>query len=219
MKLVVSNYQGLDVSFSEDGWFNATVAAEKFGKRPVDWLRLPETGRYLEALERKYEVGKSHFVKTKRGGDTSKQGTWLHPKLGVSFARWLDIDFAIWCDEQIDALIRGQHPHHDWKRIRHECSSSFRVMTAVLQMQRQSQGKPTEGHHYANETRLINWALTGEFQKINRDVLSLAELDLLAKLEERNAVLIGCGLAYDDRKLALERFVGDWRSPALVGAA
>lgn len=40
------------VSFDENGWFNATAAASKYGKRPVDWLRMPETKRYVAALAR-----------------------------------------------------------------------------------------------------------------------------------------------------------------------
>jgi hypothetical protein len=27
------------------------------------------------------------------------------PKTGLRFARWLSVDFEIWCDEQIDAII------------------------------------------------------------------------------------------------------------------
>lgn len=54
------------------------------------------------------KVGLSHFglVKAERGGKTP--GTWLHPKLAVAFARWLDDDFAVWCDLHIDALLRGE---------------------------------------------------------------------------------------------------------------
>lgn len=217
MKLVVSNYQGLDVSFSEEGWFNATAVSEKYGKRPNDWLVLPSTQEYLTALERRY--GKILYVKTSRARADRGGGTWLHPKLAVRFAQWLDIDFAIWCDEQIDALLRGKHPIYDWKRARHEASSSYRVMSAVLQMQRQVQGKPTEPHHYVNEARLVNRALTGEFKSLDREALSFAELDLLAKLEERNTVLLGCGLSKEERKLALERFASEWRTPALEHAA
>ncbi len=25
----------------------------------------------------------------------------MHPKLAIRFAQWLDVDFAVWCDEQI----------------------------------------------------------------------------------------------------------------------
>lgn len=123
--------------------------------------------------------------------------------------------FAVWCDLQIDSLINRQHPHFDWKRLRHEAASSNRVMNAVLQLHRQMQGKPSAQHHFINEAKLVNWALTGEFQGLNRERLSAGELDLLAKLEERNTVLIGCGLGRDERKLALKRFARDWPNRAL----
>ncbi|MDA3500719.1 KilA-N domain-containing protein [Acinetobacter sp. AOR34_HL] len=99
--IVKIKYEDQEHSFNNNGWFNATQAARKFNKPVHDWVRLPETQKYLEALERKY--GKIPYLKTKRGNNG---GTWLHPKLAVRFAQWLDIDFAIWCDEQIDNLIR-----------------------------------------------------------------------------------------------------------------
>ncbi|SDG85201.1 KilA-N domain-containing protein [Pseudomonas flavescens] len=43
------------------------------------------------------------ITKSGRGG-----GTWLHPKLAVAFARWLDVRFAVWSDLHIDALLRGE---------------------------------------------------------------------------------------------------------------
>jgi len=217
--LVKVDYNELAVSFTEDGWFNATQAAERFGKNPHEWLRLPTTMEYLGAIERRY--GKIPYVKTSRARSDRGGGTWLHPKLAVLFARWLDIDFAVWCDEQIYQLLHGNHPHYDWKRVRHEATSSYKVMNAVLQLHRQMQCKTSVSHHFSNEARLINWALTGEFTGVDRDSLPDGELDMLAKLEERNTVLIGCGLEYPDRKKALEQFALDWRTlhvPAMVAA-
>lgn len=104
-------YQGKPVTFDEDGWFNATVVAQRFGKRPVDWLKLPETRRYVNALSSKSKVKKSHFARTARGGAPGTAGTWLHPKLAVRFAQWLDVDFAIWCDEQIENILHGRDNH------------------------------------------------------------------------------------------------------------
>ena len=107
-KIVRCEFEGNPYSFNEQGWFNATEAAKRFGKRPVDWLRLPETEKYLAALCKRSDVRKSHFTKTLKGNSKLfTQGTWLHPKLAIRFAQWLDIDFAIWCDEQIDNLIRA----------------------------------------------------------------------------------------------------------------
>lgn len=109
--VVTADYNGVEFTFQDDGWFNATAAAKCYDRECYEWLRLPETMRYLAALERHYKPGESRFVKTSRGGNTRKSGiagTWLHPKLAVRFSQWLDMDFAIWCDEQIDRLLRGE---------------------------------------------------------------------------------------------------------------
>ncbi len=201
--IISRTYENHTVCYTSDGWFNATEAAAKFGKAPYEWQRLPETVAYISGLERKY--GKIPYLKTKRG---SGGGTWLHPKLAVMFARWLDIDFAIWCDEQIDEIIRGKD---NWRTLRHATASTNKVVNAILQHTRADDGKKTEDYHYANEARLVNWALFGEFKKLERDSLSAQELDLLAHLEERNAVLLGRGLPYEQRKPMLEQYAMDWR--------
>lgn len=100
--IIKYDFQGDLYSFRADGWFNATEAAERFGKAPNEWLRLPGTASYLAAFRRKY--GNIPHLRTKRGVGG---GTWLHPKLAVRFAQWLSDDFAVWCDEQIDAIIRN----------------------------------------------------------------------------------------------------------------
>ncbi|WP_395701220.1 KilA-N domain-containing protein [Aquabacterium sp.] len=118
-RTLTREYQpSLRVEFTADAWFNATTVAARFGKRPAEWLRLPETQRYLDALCRRAEVGKSHFARTARGGAAGRAGTWLHPKLAVPFARWLDVDFAVWCDEQIDALLRQRAGVETAQRLR-----------------------------------------------------------------------------------------------------
>ena len=200
--LVALDYQGLAVSFNEDGWFNATAAAAHFGKRPVDWLALDSTQEYITTLAEISNCEKSSLLKTKAGRHNG--GTWFDPKLAVPFARWCDVRFAVWCDIQIEGLLKGQHPHFDWKRQRHEVASTHKVVAQILQQVRAEQGKATEPHHYMNEARLVNWALAGEFKGLDRDALSAHELTLLAKLELKNATLIGRGVGYPDRKKILE---------------
>lgn len=230
--LIALDYQGFPVSFNEDGWFNATAAAAHYGKQPNAWIEQAETAEYIAALLEVQLPGqpvvkeiqaliqdrigrsahnqllrlvkKSGLVKTRSGAPGTGGGTWLHPKLAVPFARWLDVRFAVWCDLQIDRLIQRQHPHFDWKRLRHEAASSFKVMQDILTAVRTEQGKPTAAHHYINEARLVNWALAGEFAKLDREALPTHELDLLAKLELKNATLIGRGVVYADRKKILE---------------
>jgi len=109
MAPLILTFHGAEVRFTDDGWFNATQVAARYGKRTAEWLRLPETRKYLAALRRKSDVGFSHFTRTVKGNSSKfEQGTWLHPKLAVRFAQWLDVDFAVWCDEQIDHILHGR---------------------------------------------------------------------------------------------------------------
>lgn len=214
MQVITRDYQGFAVTLKDDGWFNATQAAAKFGKRPNDWLVLQGTKDYIEAFKRHNPgVKRTHFAKkggdtiTSNSGNAQTMGTWLHPKLAVSFARWLDADFAVWCDAQIDGLIRGKD---DWRKLRHSAASSSKVQSAMLQEVRQQIGKATAAHHHMNEHKLINSLLTGEYKGLDRESLTAYQLDFLAHFELRNAVFIGMGLSYEQRKGALKAEAMEW---------
>ena len=225
MKLLTLDYQGMAVYASREAWFNATEIAALFGKRPVAWLRLPETEQYIAALCRRevqkqadsntglsritqpelgeqsaapqqiLKVRKSHFIKTKSGRYGG--GTWLHPKLAVPFARWCDVDFSIWCDEQIAELLSGSHT---WQAARTESKIAFQVMAEVIQASRQAHGQEARAHHYSNEALLCNAALSGQYKALRRDTLPAAALAMLTRLEAHNAALIAQGLPYETRK-------------------
>jgi hypothetical protein len=118
--VIAANYNGMSVSFSGDGWFNATVAAKHFGKRVPHWLENAETQQYMEALAEALNIRNSgDFVRTYRGRDG---GTWLHPKLAVAFARWCNARFAVWCDLQIDHILRGGISV--WQKAGADCSDT-----------------------------------------------------------------------------------------------
>lgn len=103
------------VSFRDDGFLNATAIAAYFGKQPRDYLKTEQTQQYISALaeslsERtKILTDENQLVIVKKGNSKNfTQGTWLHPKLAIHFARWLNPKFAVWCDEQIEALLNGK---------------------------------------------------------------------------------------------------------------
>lgn len=145
--VIAFQYQGCDIRFNEEGWINATDIAKTFGKQPNDWLMQRESVQYLAALSK--ALGKSDFLQefsiikelsgekaasrakllrlAKKTGLVSAKagvngGTWLHPKLGVAFARWLDVDFAVWCDLHIDDLLRGNGT------LRHQLDQTLQEM-------------------------------------------------------------------------------------------
>ena len=100
--LHVFSYEGRDVTFNlgnGDVMVNATEMAKVFGKRPIDWLRLPNTETFLNELQ---AVRKSHrLIETVNG-----VGTWMHEDVALEFARWLSPKFAIWCNDQIKMLLK-----------------------------------------------------------------------------------------------------------------
>lgn len=101
--LIVAEFDGKPIQFDAVAWFNATHAAKRFGKRPIDWLRLRSTIEYVKTLREVLGISEEiTLIRTRRNG-----GTWMHPDLAVAFARWLNTRFAIWCDMQIKRILRG----------------------------------------------------------------------------------------------------------------
>ena len=101
------------VSFRADGFLNATAIAKHFGKQPRDYLVNQQTQEYIAALAENLSIkgnpliDEKQIVKIKSGSSKNGGGTWLHPKLAIHFARWLDPRFAVWCDEQIEQILSG----------------------------------------------------------------------------------------------------------------
>ncbi|MFU8618199.1 KilA-N domain-containing protein [Neisseria sp. LACPHL-SPEC-2024-00856] len=106
------NFGNVSVSFRDDGYLNATAIAAHFGKRVPDFIKTEQNQEYINALAEhiskttKIVLDRNQLVIVKHGGNN--RGTWLHPKLAVHFARWLDPKFAVWCDEQIEQIISGR---------------------------------------------------------------------------------------------------------------
>lgn len=207
-KIINAEFDGNTMQFNNNGWFNATLAAERYGKRVDHWLANQETAEYIAALSALPNT-RNHgdLIKTKRG---NAGGTWLHPKLAVMFARWLDVRFAIRCDKEIDALIRNNTSPDNWQAARHDAGASFRDVCDLVKLIRMADGKDTAPHHYANEARLINIALGGT-AKLDRCTLSKAELRLLQLIEAQDMVLLALGMPYEARKLALQAFAAEQR--------
>lgn len=140
------------------------------------------------------------LVVTKRGAPTNGGGTWLHPKLAVMFARWLDAKFAIWCGLQIDAQLRGNGSH--WAAA----TRGHRAVCDAVALNCEARGKTPQRHHFINEARLINEVITGAFAGRSRDQLNAAELESVTLVELRDTALLGAGMSYAERKANLLRY-------------
>lgn len=212
-KLITLDYLGLAVTANRDAWFNATEIAEMFGKRLDVFFKMQRTQKYIQTVAKRKNLIPTNrcelktpfsiadypdLIQAKRGRHNS--GTWLHPDLMICFARFISIDFEIWCDQTIkDLLIDGKA----WQPSRAESKIAFQVMTEIIQATRQANGQETERKHFINEALLCNAAITGQFKGLERDSLPTATLNMLTRLEAHNAALIAQGLPYPTRKARL----------------
>lgn len=107
--IISAQFQETSVFFQQDAYINATKAAKHFNKKVGDYLRLERTQDYINELSVAGfpATEENQLVIMRRGGKSEEQGTWLHPKLTIDFARWLSAKFAVWCDMQIEKIL---HP-------------------------------------------------------------------------------------------------------------
>lgn len=182
------------------------AAGEENRHRPSLWADNQQAKDL--AAEIAQETGKAGIpaLVLQRGGKAP--GTYACRELVYAYAMWISPAFHLKVIRTFDKAVTDVG---DWRKLRHQSASSFKVANDILKMVRQEQGKDTESHHYSNEARLVNWALQGQFKGLDRDALSAADLALLCHLEERNAVLIGRGLSYDQRKPMMKQYAMDWR--------
>ncbi|OQS44840.1 hypothetical protein B0T39_00915 [Chromobacterium haemolyticum] len=111
--VLAKSFNGTAFEFREDGYFNMTKAAKAYGKQLDEFWRYEKVQAYVTALGKALGFNSREFTGFKKDLTEAKKGryhsgTWAHPKLAVFFARWLDVEFAVWCDMVIDSLLRGQ---------------------------------------------------------------------------------------------------------------
>lgn len=105
---VVYSYKGSKISFmnSDSVMINATQMAKPFGKRPVDYLRLPSTNELINAIVRKSHISENQLVTSKQGSAENGGGTWMHEDIALDFAQWLSVDFRLWVNDRIKELLK-----------------------------------------------------------------------------------------------------------------
>lgn len=151
-------------------------------------------------------------IKSVKGGKSP--GTYAVELVAIRYASWIDPSFEVRVYRTFQQALKGKD---DWRVSRHASASGYKLASDILKMVRDESGKDTEAYHYSNEARLVNWALTGKFQSVDRDALPADQLDLLSYLQERNTVLIGRGLEYDQRKPIVKQYAMDWRMNRAIG--
>jgi len=190
---------------TDELFFNATLMAAQFGKLPKDWLRTEQAKEYIKIISRKENKPFENLTRTTKGGKF--QGTWLHHRLTLAFARWLSPEFEYDLDRWIESRVDDEQRR---KQHRLELKTGFLPLTNAIQAAH-TDLKP---YHFSNECDLINRLVTGmsakTFKQVRgvdsvRDGLTAAESQLMDKLQAQNTSLIELSFSYDERKRLLQK--------------
>jgi|GEM_PF-3048828 len=177
--LIVKEYLGNGIEFKMvDGcvYANATSMCKAFEKQPSDWLKIKSTQEYVEELERSENLPNG-LVEVVQGGISQNQGTWIHEKLILDLARWLNVKFRVWCDEQIATLLREG-------KVETKPLSFQEIAIATLQEQlKQNQRIDILEGKVDNQIRVDN----GEQEKIRKNVniRVLQRVEILENFEKK----------------------------------
>ena len=185
---------------TDELFFNATLIAKQFGKKPNEWLDSKQGSEYIDVILKAENLHFENLVRTTQGG--KYKGTWLHKKLTLPFARWLSVKFEYELDKWVDSRIEEEHQR---QQHRLKLKTGFLPLTNAIQAAH-AELKP---YHFSNECDLINRLVTGmsakKFKEVRgiesvRDGLTAAESQLMDKLQAQNTSLIELGFDYDRRK-------------------
>lgn len=200
----------VDVSMlpkNDEMHFNATAIASHFGKKPSDWLKTDQAQEYIGVISRRENIRYENLVITKQGG--KYQGTWLHNRLILPFARWCSVEFEYELDRWIERRLEEEHQR---RQHRLELRTGFLPLTNAIQADHDIE----ERHHYSNEVNMINRLVTGmaakKFKEVHgvknvRDALSAEQAQEMSKLQRQNTSLIELGFPYDERKRLLQNSI------------
>ncbi|MFA5296621.1 MAG: KilA-N domain-containing protein [Lutibacter sp.] len=104
-------YQETQIHFlvnpnERDVMINATEMAKMFDKRIDVYLKTQPTKAFIEALQFTPVGGNSTPLSYEQIIQTKGHlGTFMHRKLALDFAAWLDVNFRVWIINTIDEIL------------------------------------------------------------------------------------------------------------------
>lgn len=121
-KTISCLYQQMEVNFllhpfNSNIMINATQMAKIFDKQIDNFIRLEGTQKFIKALivseNSKFAPSdvREQITENKIIYATNK-ATFMHRKLAIYFAFWLDVNFQIWIIDTIDNILFGNYKKH-----------------------------------------------------------------------------------------------------------
>jgi len=181
---------------------NASHICKANGKLWADYKRLKSTKAYWEALALDMGIAISRLVIEIEGrpeGDASLQGTWTHPNITMDLAQWVNIEFRIWANKTLNAVVNGdfapltaeaelvqQKLQELWLEMRSASKAAFWTLSDATKLYIESNPNVSDNYKrfiYSNCQDTVNRGILGKMAKKIR-----AEIDTSGLLRDNYTV-------------------------------
>lgn len=161
--MIEQEYKGVKVHFSpskNNVMVNATEMAEIYDKRVQNFIRLESTEKFISALinAENSSFDSSDMSEQKARKDViygTNKATFMHRKLALKFAAWLDVEFELWVFSVIDSILYGNYNKH-WEA--HAIQEENRLKMENLKQEMLSNPTKENVFEYFNAEREVKAA-------------------------------------------------------------
>jgi len=165
-----------NVSFAiQNGlWLNATEVAKKYGKRMDNYWRNEE--KYIQKVAKSNSLNMSELKNSVRG---KYGGTYIHPDLVISFARYCNEDFAIACDKFIKDEIVREH-EAKIKALEMQSKAKDKMIEELSKRDKEYRVIVKDGKRFHSATSLMKDEkdTAKAFKKTMREVLDVVKVKM-----------------------------------------
>ncbi len=111
--VMVKEFANQSIHQRADGYLNATEMCKVGGKEWYGYIRNKQTQEYLDALSADMKISKNKLMESIKGGDSKKQGTWVHPRVATHLAQWISPKFAVKVSGWIEEWYNQSYPNYN----------------------------------------------------------------------------------------------------------
>ena len=181
--------------------------------RPSLWLENQQAKELIEEIQK----AGIPAIKSKQ-----RVGTFAVKELVYAYAMWISAKFHLHVIRAYDEIVVNElkkaklKKDPEWSYIRDDTKSGNVMVCDTLKEIREELGKATKAHHYCNEQRMMNWAITGKFEPLKRESLTSFELKILSTIQRKNMIMIARGFSYSDRRKVIQQIADSMKAQNLL---
>ena len=153
-KIKSQKFNGVDVWFGpstdNDVMIFVTDVIKMYPNKNIsNFLSNKSTQRLLDQVSSELGIPKSQLIVQIRGNysDGRPQGTWMHKKIALAFAMWLDPVFYSWCIDKLIELLTYGSVSMDNEWFGQASYSNPQVQDIINQLQQENQQLKQENNN------------------------------------------------------------------------